>query len=1128
MQAMKKMNSIIAFAAAAVAVVFSVSCQQEIQVPDKDADAIEEKTPNEGKLITITATIPDNPETRVAFAQDPGTVKLTWENGDKIIIVDEADLMHPQTFELTSGDGEATATFTGTEPSTGSSYIIYYGGNTNPGRDEYDTTDEVVNKDYSGQTQTGNQNLSHLRFTAMLTGVNAFDHFVFSQEWATAHGGSLVINGIYKFYLQMPNEVADVTEVRLNAPSAAFYTTNAPGGRTSEIGVTLSSVNISASHILTAYAMASAQTVSMAADETYTVTVVGSDYSWVKQFTTAGAKSLGGSGTHVIQLNNDSWTKIGGKGTDAAPFLMDDPGELLLIHPLLVVNGAKRYFKLDGNVTYDSSSSTAFNTAGGLGELFNAEFDGNSGNSKTIRGLAATKPLFTNIASDASVKNLKLADDCSFAFTHPNDASFDCGAISGVLAGELNNVDVAANVSVATGAISQATALGGLVGNVNATGEINDCLYSGAIAVPSGFVATEKKIMIGGLAGQISASGGQISGSDFEGTIDNEGQMAITEETDELKNNPYLMIGGIVGFNSGEVSNCSTANHATGITVTLTDDSDHDYTGTIVTHSSVAYHWAMGGIVGRNDGTTSNCTNEAAIVNIHSAGRGTGGNNNGRYLNVGGIAGWNTAGKTVSGCTNNGGIINRANPKMHYVGGIVGHNYGSVSSCSNASTGTIGVGTSHTTPYGARQLYVGGIVGLNASDASLSNVQNAANLTVSRIETYDSIISAIGGVVGEDFNDLDGNSNAGAISNSGSISQSSGISMITGTPSDSNPYGYYLGGITGFTTSSVKNVSNTGNVSYNCTATGIGAKYVHLGGVIGKVNATSTVDVEHCTNSANVTFTATATYSANNKTRYYNNYLGGIVGYARHADIKGDSSNKNTNSGKIMGGDGSSNNNQAGVSFVVGGIVGYITGTSSIEYCDLTGSGNPYNDHWSNRLVDSYDCPTVGGIAGQIVGADGAEITVSNCAVENTASINARRGAAGGIVGLAQYAEVSDCTVPINYSTSQSGYYYGGIVGAAKNSTINSCTYSGSTIKSSQIKTGGGIVGQLDIGSTVDSCNSDATTIDKNGVAITNAGGIAGNSVAGSTIKKSHYKSTIAICGDSNYTDGGNNAADRP
>ncbi len=783
---------------------------------------------------------------------------------------------------------------------------------------------------------------------------------------------------------------------------------------------------------------------------------------------------------------------------------------------------------ITADITFDATTSADFNATGGIGtsgaeNRFSGIFNGNN---RTISGLVSTVPFFGGTASSSIIKDLTLDNSCSFTFTHPNTEDAFVGSMVGYHRGALDNVSVAADVTISDGDIDYATALGGLVGRI-VVGSIKDCSYSGAISVPANFSAADKKIYIGGLVGWISNEAGTIQNSTFNGTLENEGKMVASSETDEMKNNPQLIIGGIVGLNAGVVSSCEVANHATGVTVILNDGSDHPYTGTIVTHSTNAYHYAVGGIVGRNDKTVSGCTNNAEIVNIFSAERGTGGNMNGRYLEVGGIVGYNDSGATISGSDNNGPIIDRANPKIHYVGGIVGRNIGLISSSDNSATGTIAVGTSHLTPYGARMLYAGGIIGSNENGASLSNIHNAAAINVSRIESATGFICRIGGVAGYSAAAIDGATGGGTITNTGNIAQSTGIGHCT-TPAGANDYGYHVGGIVGNSTKAVKNVSNSGNITFTCNATGVGAQYVRLGGIIGKVDAASTVDIEKCMNTGNVTYTASASHKDNAATRYYYNYLGGIVGYANNAAIKGDSSTKCTNSGVIRGGDGGDNNNQDAPSFMIGGIVGYITGDSSIEYCDLIGSGNAYNDHWSNRgLNASHDTPSVGGIAGQIVGADGTPIPVSHCNIASTASVNARRGAVGGIVGLAQYAAISDCNMPVIFQTSQSGYFYGGIVAAVINSTVSNCVFSGATIRSSQLQIAGGIVGQLDANSTIDGCSSSATDVSKNGTAVTTTGGIAGKSVAGSTIQNCHYTATIVkICGDSNFSDGGGNVAD--
>lgn len=784
------------------------------------------------------------------------------------------------------------------------------------------------------------------------------------------------------------------------------------------------------------------------------------------------------------------------------------------------------------DLVFDATSSAAFNETEGIGKpgtggLFNGVFNGNN---HTISGLTATVPLFARTGAYGTVKNLTIDNSCSFTFTHFNTAELDAGAVVGYHKGTLDNVTVAADVSLsAVSDVGYDTCLGGIVGRVKDGGIVKDSQYTGALSVPAGFQAAANRVMIGGVVGWISETGGIVQDSDFEGTLGNQGQMIASEESDEQKINPYLMIGGIVGLNQGTVDYCSAANHATGVTVTL---SGNNYTGTVVTHSTNAYHYAIAGIAGRNNGTVSGCTNNATVLNIFSAERGASGNLNGRYLNVAGIVGYNAAGATVSGGTNNGIIIDRASPKIHYVGGVIGRNHGAVSTGVNSSSGDITVGTSHFDgPYGARQMYLGGGIGYNESTGTIAGLTNGGDLTINALEDNNTVICAMGGVVGESKTAINGSE--AVITNSGKILEVNANQKVTSeNRSSTNHYGHYLGGIVGFTTAGVSNVSNTGNIEYQCYSVGSdalegGARYIYLGGVAAMVWASALVDVQYCTNSGNLLFNPTQTAphntgSAATYARYSNCYLGGIVGNGELVRIKGDATTKTTNSGNVQGGD-TSGNTKTTDTFYVGGIAGRLYGKGcTVSYCDITGSAEIYNCHWSNALITSF-CPMCGGIVGYIYGANS---TVSNCTLASTANVLGTRGRVGGIVGYGRAVTITNCTVSRDFS-GQSAYSFGGIVSWLYNGTVKDCTYSGSKIRTSQLQEGGGIVAFLN-GSTIDSCSSSVTDVSKNGTAVTATGALAGSSDASSTIKNSHYKSAKQICGDSNFSTpaGEENAAD--
>ena len=114
-------------------------------------------------------------------------------------------------------------------------------------------------------------------------------------------------------------------------------------------------------------------------------------------------------------------------------------------------------------------------------------------------------------------------------------------------------------------------------------------------------------------------------------------------------------VGGVVGDNSGTVTNC----YNTG---------------------SVSGSYA-GGVVGENSGTVTNCYNTGDVSGNHY---------------VGGVVGYNFRG-TVTNCYNTGDVSGNL-----YVGGVVGKNYSTVTNCYN--TGDVS-GNSH----------VGGVVGENAN-----------------------------------------------------------------------------------------------------------------------------------------------------------------------------------------------------------------------------------------------------------------------------------------------------------------------------------------------------------------------------------------------------------------------------
>ena len=765
---------------------------------------------------------------------------------------------------------------------------------------------------------------------------------------------------------------------------------------------------------------------------------------------------------------------------------------------------------LTADIAFDATTSAAFNATGGIGlkmtyddaedYYFTGEFNGGG---YTISGLAATTPLF-KATRDAYVHEFNIDNSCSFTFTHNDTADKYYGSVVGYLRGELSHVNVAADITLAGADITHLSALGGLVGRV-VEANVKDCIYSGNITVPDSFSVNAKKTYVGGLVGYISNPDGKVTDSDFEGTIDFAGTVASTDKT-----NPYLMIGGIIGSNPGTVSGCNVKDTKT---KDITMDNDNTYTATIQNHTRKAYHVAQGGIAGQNSGTISNCENTASIKNFvlsNDVKDGTSADANSRYYDLGGIVGLNLADGTVSSCTNVGLIESRSTPRIQKIGGIVGYNLGAVSSCVNntsgSATGDIYLTTTNISPDSLRVGEVGGIIGNNAG--TVSDVQNYAIIRMDRTENAAGVEIKFGGICGLTSAAIDGGALKNIVNNGNISDEYNGATVTTA--------GIRLGGIVGSAQASVKNVRNLGDVIMKLSAANV-MSFLYMGGIAGEVRGMSEdpidVVISGCENKGVVFFNVNSKNAG-----HTDNYVGGIFGKNFKSNV---AVSDCTNEGYIHGGNSTKNN---GKTFYVGGIAAYLDGASTISNCENTGV--LINDQFNNTITN-VGSTFQGGIAGFVKGTETARITISTV-TSNVSSgetiTGGRRGYTGGAVGYGEYVDITNATSTNSYGGG-SGYYYGGIAGWIVNSTITGSTYSGTAIESSQVQGVGGIVCTLDAGSVIDGCSSYLNSITHGANACVD-GDIAAKSVAGSTIKNSHYTGTYGICSDTNFTDGGGNEAD--
>ena len=763
---------------------------------------------------------------------------------------------------------------------------------------------------------------------------------------------------------------------------------------------------------------------------------------------------------------------------------------------------------LTSDINFDATSSAAFNATGGIGMkiaagdtedyYFNGIFEGDN---HSIIGLEATVPIFTATGDGGIVRNLTVDNSCVFSFTHGNAAEADLGSVVGYHKGLLKGVTSNADVSIAAGDITQVTALGGLVGRIT-IGSVEDCIYAGDLVVPAEFSVTGKLTHIGGLVGEITNAAGVIKDSDFNGTLETEARVSSTD-----KNNPYLFVGGIVGsVAAGTVSNCNVTATSTK-EVTMANNTA--YTGTLFNHTTLAYHMAQGGVAGQNAGTVENCTNLATTQNfvLTTGTSGTAADANSRYYDLGGIVGLNKASATVSGCINEGLIESRSTPRIQKVGGVVGYNFGTVSSCSNSGNLTFASATG-ISPYNMRVGEVGGVIGNN--DGTVSEISNSGNIALSRTENAAGVELKFGGVIGLSSTAIDGGAGKN-ISNSGNITDTYNGTTVTTA-------GLRFGGVVGTTSASVQNVTNTGNVTYQLSSTNI-VSHLYMGGIAGEIRSAASATVSGCENSGEVFFNINGNGGAkDDSVKHTDNYTGGIIGKTIESNV---TISNCINSGYIHGGNSIKHNQ---TTMFVGGIVAYLDGVSSIEDC--TNTGKLLNDQFNNTTT-KVGSTFEGGIAGFVLGTADDRISIFNVTnnYDSGATITGgRRGYVGGTVGYGEYVDITNATNANGYGGG-SGYYIGGIAGWLVNSTATNCTFSGTSIESSQVQGAGGIVCTLDAGTVLDGCYSYLTTIIHGANACVD-GDVAAKSVAGSTIKNCHYTDTYGLCSDSNFTNGGGNVAD--
>lgn len=575
------------------------------------------------------------------------------------------------------------------------------------------------------------------------------------------------------------------------------------------------------------------------------------------------------------------------------------------------------------------------------------------------------------------------------------------GAVAGKNSGVIDNVTTLGNYVVATGSgASQAVILGaaGGIAGVNQGRISNVTAADAVVAQGDGDSVNNVRVTAGGVTGINQGSISQVN--------------VLSAVTASQAENSYGL-GGVAGLNLSGASIAGAVN--TGVT--------HARYGNTITASSV------GGIAGTNLGSISDSYNDGDITG-------------GKY--VGGLVGYNNGG-SVSNVVNAGDVYGESEKFKENeggIGGLVGFNSGSVTQASNA--GAID-----------GDYYVGGLVGVNASGATLENLYNSISASITGTDYVGGIagknegkISATsrlvnqGNVVGESYVGGIAGTNSGTIS--ASLSTGEGTETENRLINQGSVTGLmYVGGIAGQNTKKgvIDNVTNEVLV---LQASDEQARY--FGGIVGDNYGT-------VTNATNT----------NEMRAEGANYVGGIIGYNHtYGALTGNIENR----GIVNGYSG------------VGGIIGLNENTSILDRSDkerLTisnygnvkaTSGGAAGIFYENKVekISNVDLANYGSIQGgeNFDGVSGGLFGSNSGDIINSSLINAGAVTGGGVVGglIGENEAAATNSIFINMGTVEGGSNVGGLFGLNSGNMVYSSlinTVDGKVTGASNV---GGLIGK--------------------------------------------------------------------
>lgn len=641
------------------------SCQVETEI---DSPGLSHRN-----LVTISASVPD---TKVALTPDGGGLHLAWEDGDCLRVLSGSA---SERFDIKEGYTDHQATFTGAGVE-GTSFDVMYPGT-------FASIEEAEASDFGYQVQDGNGSTAHLRYAALLSGVDDYKNITFSKDWAEAHGGSFKNAGAIRLVLTLP---AGVTSVDMASIDLA--------GR--KLSLQLDNIDVSASdQVLTAYLMTPWNDIVLQAGSEVEVTVTDPEknvYGITIPFDTEKTLLAGQVSNFTISHNIEEYPFAGGDGTQANPWLIANARQLENMMNLYKnadmpadKDSFKYWFKMINDVDASGIAWTPLNlkAANSIGYFQAIDFDGDG---HTISGLTASGSYasFAGVLY-GSIRNVTF-DGATITSTSK------CGVVAGFLGTTYSANSVlyvipasCENVTVKGSTVNGgSTYAGGFAGHVKTSGAISNCHVVNTTVSGTG--------ALGGFAGFADISGYDVpaifTDCSVEGSTLNQNNSST-----ELK---AVYTGGFIG-GTGQAYSFRDC-YVSGTTVKANSGLTSD----------------VGGFVGYTSYVGSNFQNCEVRSDVTINGNGN---------NIGGFVGLANVSDSFKACSVAGNVINAS----HMTGGFAGYAAGSSSFLDSHVTGNV-----------TGKRFTGGFVGV-AENASFTNcyyaegtVTSGANDNNSRCGTF--------------------------------------------------------------------------------------------------------------------------------------------------------------------------------------------------------------------------------------------------------------------------------------------------------------------------------------------------------------------------------------------------------